>query len=194
MTRFASERGLLVVLFVASLGYCAYAAQYGFGGIRKPGVGFVPMLTGIALAIGSTRRRFVFAPGMAHVPSVAAPDIRNRSYSITAEVVMPAAGAERSAAGAEGVVIAHGDSCAGYSLYVRNGRLVHDYNFVGTHYVVTSDVPVSPGPCALRFEFTKTGRYAGIGRLFIDAKQVGEIAIPQTMPAVISWEGARRRA
>jgi arylsulfatase len=138
---------------------------------------------------GSARRRFVFHPGISHVPSVAAPDIRNRSYSITAEVVMPAAGAEGAAAGAEGVVIAHGDSCAGYSLYVRNGRLVHDYNFVGTHYVVTSDVPVPPGPCTLRFEFTKTGRYAGIGRLFIDAKKVGEVRMPQTMPAVISWEG-----
>jgi hypothetical protein len=51
VTRFASERGMLVALFATSLGYAVYAAQYDFGGIRRPGVGFVPLLTAVALVI-----------------------------------------------------------------------------------------------------------------------------------------------
>src|SRR5262249_51166615 len=79
----------------------------------------------------AARRRWVFYPGIGRIPHDTAPDIRNRSYSITAEVTIPEGGAE-------GVLIAQGDSCGGYALYVKDGRLVHDYNFVGTHHVIAA--------------------------------------------------------
>ncbi len=68
-----------------------------------------------------TRTKYTFWRGMGHVPSDVAPDLRSRSYTITAEV-------EIAAGGAEGVLISHGDKTSGYSLFVRNGRLVHDLN------------------------------------------------------------------
>ena len=104
------------------------------------------------------RRKFVLFGGMERLSTDAAPDIRNRSYSITAEVVIPAGGAE-------GVLVAHGDWCSGYALYVKDGRLVHDYNFVGTHHVVRSDTPVGAGRHSLRWEMQRTGELAGAGAL-----------------------------
>ena len=67
---------------------------------------------------------------MGHVPTDVAPDVRSRSYTIEAHV-------EIGDAGAEGVLIAHGDATSGYSLYVKDGHLVHDLNIGGGHEIVT---------------------------------------------------------
>ncbi|HRD29594.1 MAG TPA: arylsulfatase, partial [Caulobacter sp.] len=83
------------------------------------------------------RKRFVFHRGMGHVPTDVAPDIRSRSYFIEAEARLDGED--------EGVLIAHGDATCGYSLFVRDGRLVHDMNIGGRHVTLTSDRPVEPG-------------------------------------------------
>src|SRR5258705_6235461 len=75
---------------------------------------------------------------MGHVPTDVAPDVRSRSYTIEAHV-------EIDDAGAEGVLIAHGDATSGYSLYVKDGHLVHDLNIGGGHDLVTSDRKISAG-------------------------------------------------
>jgi arylsulfatase len=128
------------------------------------------------------RRKFVLFGGMERLSTDAAPDIRNRSYSITAEVVIPAGGAE-------GVLVAHGDWCSGYALYVKDGRLVHDYNFVGTHHVVRSDAPVGAGRHSLHWEMQRTGEFAGAGTLSIDGRACGRIDIPRTHGGLVSFIG-----
>jgi arylsulfatase len=64
--------------------------------------------------------------------------VRSRSYSIEAVV-------EIDAAGAEGVLIAHGDATSGYSLYIKDGLLVHDLNIGGGHEIVRSDRKIPSG-------------------------------------------------
>jgi arylsulfatase len=128
------------------------------------------------------RLRFELYPGLERLATDAAPDVRNRSYSIDAHVVVPKEGAE-------GVLVAHGDWCSGYALYVKNGRLVHDYNFVGTHHVVTSDVELSPGPHILRFELERTGESSGKGTLSIDRRTCGAIDIPRMHAGLVSFIG-----
>jgi hypothetical protein len=51
-------------------------------------------------------------------------NIKNKSYSITAEVVVPASGAH-------GVIIAQGGQFAGWSLYAKDGKLKYCYNLLG---------------------------------------------------------------
>ena len=75
---------------------------------------------------------------MGHVPTDVAPDVRSRSYTIEAHV-------EIGDGGAEGVLIAHGDATSGYSLYIKDGLLVHDLNIGGGHEIVTSDRKVPAG-------------------------------------------------
>jgi arylsulfatase len=83
------------------------------------------------------RTRYVFHAGMGHLPTEVAPDVRSRSYLIEAHV--------QTSEACEGVLIAHGDSASGYSLYLQSGFLVHDMNIGGEHVVVKSAYPVLPG-------------------------------------------------
>ena len=130
----------------------------------------------------SKRQRQVLLPGEGRIPPAAAPDLRNRSYTITAEVDIPSSGAE-------GILVAQGDSCGGYALMIQDGYLVHDYNFVGYHSIVTSARPVPAGKSALRYEMRKTGPFSGEGTLFINGESVGTVAVPQTTRGQLSFTG-----
>ena len=70
------------------------------------------------------RDRYVYFPDTAEVPESQAVNVRNRSYAIGALVDIPAAGAE-------GVLFAHGSPFGGHALYVKDNRLHYVYNFVG---------------------------------------------------------------
>src|SRR4051812_35037166 len=84
------------------------------------------------------RDRYVYYPGVADVPESQAANVRNRSYAVGALVDIPAAGAQ-------GVLFAHGSRFGGHSLYVKDDRLHYVYSFVGSleqMIVATEDVPV----------------------------------------------------
>ncbi len=130
----------------------------------------------------AARTHWELRPGAGRIPRAAAPDIRNRSYSITAHVDIPEGGAE-------GTLVAQGDWCGGYALYVRDGLLVHDYNFVNRHYLVRSDRPIPNGKCELRFEMRKTGPFQGEGTLLINGEPCGGVDMPQTYRAQASFIG-----
>jgi arylsulfatase A-like enzyme len=122
------------------------------------------------------RTSFDFFPGTSMIPEGIAPNTRNCSHTITAEVDIPGKGAE-------GVLLARGGRFGGYTLYVQNHRLVYDYNFLGiSHYVVTSAIEVPKGPASLKFVFEKTGEHQGKGTLFIKGEKVGEGTIERTAP------------
>lgn len=133
------------------------------------------------------RTKYVFWAGMGHLPSDVAPDLRSRSYRITAHVEIPEAGAQ-------GVLVAHGDATSGYSLFVRNGRLVHDLNIGGTHQLVTSDRDIPMGrACTLGFEMQREpgdGPFpTGTGTLLIDGEPAGSMTTEQIFWLMISWSG-----
>ena len=130
----------------------------------------------------ASRRHWVLLSGAGRIPQAAAPDIRNRSYRIVAHVEIPEGGAD-------GVLIAQGDWCGGYALYLRDGHLVHDYNFVNRHYVARSPQPVPPGAHELAWEVRKTGEYRAEGTLSIDGVPCGGVALPQTYRAQSSFIG-----
>jgi len=110
-------------------------------------------------------------------------NVKDRSHTITAEVEIPEQGAE-------GVLLAHGSWFAGYSLYVKGGRLVYVHNCMGlAEYRVTSTASVPSGRHTLGFRFTRTGAHRGIGTLLVDGTPVGEGEIPRTVPHVIETSG-----
>jgi arylsulfatase len=127
------------------------------------------------------RRRFVFHAGMGHVPTEVAPDLRARSYEIEAEVEIPPGGAE-------GVLIAHGDTTSGYSLYVAGGRLVHDLNIGGSHQIVRSSGAVPAGRCRLGFRMARAGGH-GTGTLTINGEACGSLTTKNMFRVLISWSG-----
>ena len=92
-----------------------------------------------------------------------------------------------------GVLVAHGDAPSGWSLHVRDGRLVHDLNIGGHHEVVVSDRRVPPGRHRLSFRMRRTpqpGAFPhGVGTLLIDDEPVGEMETDRIFWLLISWSG-----
>ncbi len=132
------------------------------------------------------RTNYTFWNGMGHIPSEVAPDLRSRSYRIEATVTIPDEGAE-------GVLIAHGDATCGYSLFVRDGLLVHDLNIGGTHQIVESDRSVPTGACTLglRMQRSESGGAFPHGTLtlLIDGEPAGVLETDQIFWLMISWSG-----
>ena len=127
------------------------------------------------------RTEFDFWNGMGHLPSDVAPDLRSRSYTITAHVTM--------APGDEGVLISHGDATSGYTLFVRDNCLEHDLNIGGSHQIVRSPIPVPTGtPCTLGFRMHRSGR-AGVGTLLINGQPVASMRTNDTFITMISFSG-----
>ena len=138
------------------------------------------------------RHHFVFHAGMGHVPTDVAPDVRSRSYTIEAHV-------EIGEAGADGVLISHGDATSGYSLYLSDGHLVHDLNIGGSHQIVRSDRSVPSGARRLgvhverlvRKEAPAKGSRTGVTEytLLIDGEPAGSLHTQLGFHTLISWSG-----
>jgi arylsulfatase A-like enzyme len=102
--------------------------------------------------LSARRDRYVYFPDTAEVPEAQAVNVRNRSYAIGALVDIPAAGAE-------GVLFAHGSLFGGHALYVKDGRLRYVYNFVGMaeqHVVASEEIPTGDA-LILSASFDKDG-------------------------------------
>ncbi len=118
------------------------------------------------------RTEFVyFAPGAFRIAEKASAPIKNRAHEIT--TIIGLTGKER------GVIVACGGMTGGYSMYIADGRLHYDYNYLdGVHYHLRSD-ELAQGPTELKFVFRKTRDYAGIGELYVDGEQVDEVEMPK---------------
>ena len=128
------------------------------------------------------RTSFTFFPGATRLPETAAPNTKNRSHTIRADLMMPDKGGE-------GVIVAMGGQSAGFALLVQDGRLVYHYNwFEDERTSITSRKRVPAGRCSVRMEFTYDGKEGEVGaggtvRLFIDDEVVGSGLLGQTVAA-----------
>jgi arylsulfatase A-like enzyme len=113
---------------------------------------------------------------------------KNQSHSITAELQVPAGGAE-------GVILSQAGRFGGWSLYVKDGKPTYTYNFLGlSSSKVVAGRALQEGRATLRYEFAYDGGgfgKGGLGTLYIDGEKVGEGRIDRTQPFVFSAdEGA----
>jgi arylsulfatase A-like enzyme len=121
--------------------------------------------------------------GMGRLSENSIVSIKNKSYSITADLEVPKSGAE-------GVIIAQGGSTNGWSLYARGGRLKYCYNFFGIEKsMVEARDPVPAGKHQVRMEFKYDGGGVGKGgavTLYVDGKAVGQGRVERTVPMAFS--------
>ena len=133
------------------------------------------------------RSSFIYYPGTVRVPEGTAPDLKNRSYRMTAEIVIPEGGAE-------GVLATHGGRFGGWGLLVIDGRpeFVSAYSNQPQHkYRIASGEKLSPGKHTLKFDFQYDApgmAKGGTGTLFVDGKQVAQGKIGNTIPVRISGD------
>ncbi len=107
----------------------------------------------------------------------------NKSFAITAEVVVPEAGAE-------GVILASGGITGGFSLYAKGGKLKYCYNFLGLkRFFVEGTKAIPAGKHQARMEFVYDGgglAKGGTVSLFTDGQKVGEGRVEMTQPFAFS--------
>ena len=115
-------------------------------------------------------------------------NMKNRSYTITAELEIPAGGAE-------GVLIAQGGHNGGWSLYLKDGKPKFTYNWLGREsYAIAADEALTAGTVTLRWEFIydggKTPGAGGRGDLFVNGERVATGRIERTIPFFVGTEPA----
>ncbi len=113
--------------------------------------------------------------------------LKNKSYSVTAEITVPESGAT-------GVIITQGGIVGGWSLYAHEGRLKYCYNFLGVeHFMVTAEQPIPAGKHQVRMEFAYDGGGLAKGgdvTLYYDGKSVGKGRVEHTQPMIYSADEA----
>jgi arylsulfatase len=138
----------------------------------------------VSLRPSLTRGRavFVYYPGMVRIPEGSAPDLKNKSFKIGAEVKIPEGGAE-------GVLMTQGGRFNGLGLYLLQGRPVFHYNTVDIfHYAIAGKDKLTPGSHTILLDFKYDG---GVGKggsatLSVDGKEVAKGRIERTIPFRVS--------
>jgi arylsulfatase len=127
----------------------------------------------------SARSKFTFFPGLTHLDEGTAPNVKNKSHSITAEV-------EISEKGAEGVLLAMGGGTGGYVLYIQDNKFTYYYDFFGYNDYKIESTALPTGKVTLKMDFKYDGGGPGKGgsvTLSVNGKKAGEGRVEKTIPA-----------
>jgi arylsulfatase len=122
-------------------------------------------------------------PGRGRLSDAASPDLRGRSFRISAVLVLPTRTDH-------GVVVAHGDRHGGYAVRVDELRhLVHHHVHAGTHTVVRSAAPLPVGrPVQVQVQLQQRGE-GGHVQLLVDGALAGEGSVPALPRARTGYTG-----
>ena len=108
---------------------------------------------------------------------------KNTSHSITAEVEIPDGGAQ-------GVIIAQAGRFGGWSLYLKDGKPIYTYNFLGLQeFRVAGDKALPPGKATIQYEFAYEGGgpgKGGVGTIVVNGEKVAEGRIERTQMSIFS--------
>ena len=129
------------------------------------------------------RTSLTLYPGAVAMAENAFINVKNRSHSITATLDVPAGGAE-------GVILAQGGRFSGWSLYVKNGRPVYAYNWLGREITrIAGNEPLPTGTVTIKYDFAYDGGgrgKGGLGVLTVNGRKVAEGRIERTIPNTFS--------
>ena len=110
-------------------------------------------------------------------------NIKNKSFSITADLIIPKNGAN-------GSILCQGGRFGGWSLYMKDEKPEFTYNFLGLdRYVISSSQKLPEGPVTVKFDFEYDGDGAGKGgdgTLYVNGKEAGNARIEKTQPNIFS--------
>ena len=109
-------------------------------------------------------------------------DLRNTSYTMTADVEVKA--------NANGVIVCQGGRFGGLSFYMKNGKPAFSYNYLGMQTTnIMASQALAPGKYTLVYDFKYDGAGAGkggVGTITVDGKKVAEGRLDKTQPGIFS--------
>lgn len=134
------------------------------------------------------RRSLTLYEGMTGLMENTFINVKSVHHRITAEVEVPDSTAQ-------GVIIAQAGYFGGWSLYMKGGRVHHEYNYFGLERTnVGSSTALTPGKHTIVYEFIPDEAKPGTGGrsiLTVNGQKVAEGQIPKTQPFAFSGdEGA----
>lgn len=142
----------------------------------------LPLPLGAPSIVPPGQTHFDYLSGVNRLPLSAVPSVGGRSHRISAEVDVPDDGAK-------GVILAEGGRYGGFSLYVKDGKLVYENNTFGLNRErIVSSEPLPKGKITVSVVFTADHGQAaagtpsllagaprpGIAQIFIGDKKVAE--------------------
>jgi arylsulfatase len=90
----------------------------------------------------------VYHAGVERIPTSSAPRVAGHAHRITADLDIPAGGAE-------GVVLAQGGRYGGYTLYVKDGHVTYEVNAFGNRTgIIVASKPLEAGKAHIVVDFT----------------------------------------
>jgi len=143
---------------------------------------FNPALVGRPDLMGG-RTSLTLSEGMLGMSENVFINVKNRSFSITADVEIPQSGAN-------GVILAQGGRFGGWSLYLKDGKPTYCYNFLGLQqFKVSSPQALPAGKATIRMNFDYDG--GGIGKggtatILVNDEKAASGRIEHTQPIMFS--------
>lgn len=108
---------------------------------------------------------------------------KNKNYTITSEV-------ELKDGNTNGVIISQAGRFGGWTLYMKGGKVHHEYNFFGVEKTnIGSTNTLAAGKHLIKYEFIIDAPKPGSGGkciLYVDGQKVAEGQIPKTQPFAYS--------
>jgi len=145
-----------------------------------------PSIAGRPDLMGARTSLTLYA-GMTGMSENAFINVKNRSLTITADLEIPAGGAN-------GVILAQGGRFGGWSLYMKGGKPTYAYNFLGLQrFNIASAQAVPPGKATIRVEFAYDGGGLGKGgtaTIYVNDRKAAEGRIERTQAMVFSADDA----
>jgi Sulfatase len=128
-------------------------------------------------SLATGRKTFVYNTPLVALPEGSAPDLKNKSFTITAEVDIPSDGGD-------GMIFTQGGITAGWGFYLLKGKLVGLHNYLGLErYRAVSTLNVPTGKTTLTFDFKYDGGGMGNGgtiTLLANGKKLAEARAEKT--------------
>jgi arylsulfatase A-like enzyme len=125
------------------------------------------------------RNQFTYSGVVQGIDLGNAPSVLNKSYTITANVQVPAGGGN-------GMICTEGGRFGGFGLYILQGKPVFDYNGLDlVQHRWEGGQPLSAGKHTIVFDFKYDGpgiAKGGTGELKVDGKVVATAKMPRTIP------------
>jgi arylsulfatase len=148
---------------------------------------FNPTIAGRADLLAGRKTLTVY-PGMTGMMENAFINVKGVHHTVTAEV-------ELKDASTQGVIIAQAGTFGGWVLYMKDGKVHHEYNFFALERTnIASTTALAPGKHTIVYEFIPDAAKPGTGGrsiLSVDGNKVAEGKIPKTVPFAFSGdEGA----
>lgn len=143
------------------------------------------LLTLYENVVPKPRPRYTFYPGMTRLDRLSAPDIYTYNGQLSADVSL-------HNNRAQGVILASGDSGAGYELFMQDGHLVFVYVYTRfQRYTLKSPKRVKPGKSVLGLQFTKTGTSSADVFMLVNDAKVASIHLPKMWQVFAPNSGIR---